>query len=40
MTIRVIDYEIDDGRVNDNTYRLFTTILDPDDAPAVELARA
>ncbi len=40
LTIRVIDYEIDDGRVNDNTYRLFTTILDPDDAPAVELAHA
>ena len=40
LMIRVIDYEIDDRRVNDNPYRLFTTILDPDDAPAVELARA
>jgi len=36
----VVDYEIDDGRVNDATYRLLTTILDPDDAPAVELAHA
>jgi len=40
LTIRVIDYEIDDGRVNDNTYRLFTTILDPDHASAIELAHA
>lgn len=40
LTIRVVDYEIDDGRPNDNTYRLFTTILDPDDAPAVDLALA
>jgi hypothetical protein len=40
LTIRVIDYQIDDGRPNDNTYRLFTTILDPDDATAVDLAVA
>jgi hypothetical protein len=40
LTIRVIDYTIDDGRPNDETYRLFTTILDPDDASAVELAVA
>ena len=40
LRIRVIDYEIDDGRPNDTTYRLFTTILDPDDAPAEELALA
>jgi Insertion element 4 transposase N-terminal/Transposase DDE domain len=40
LTIRVIEYTIDDGRTNDNVYRLFTTILDPDDAPAVELAAA
>lgn len=40
LTIRVIDYEIDDGRPNDTTYRLFTTILDPNDASAVDLAAA
>lgn len=38
--VRVIDYTIDDGRSNDTTYRLFTTILDPDDASAVDLAAA
>lgn len=38
--IRVIDYQIDDGRSNDTTYRLFTTILDPNDATAVDLAAA
>ena len=40
MTIRVIDYELDDGRTNDTTYRLFTTLLDPLEAPAVDLAVA
>ena len=40
LIIRVIDYEIDDGRSNDNSYRLFTTILDPNDASAVDLAVA
>jgi hypothetical protein len=40
LTIRVIDYELDDGRVNDTRYRLFTTLLDPVEAPAVELAIA
>jgi Insertion element 4 transposase N-terminal/Transposase DDE domain len=40
LTIRVIDYQVDDGRTNDETYRLFTTILDPDDAPATDLAIA
>ena len=40
VTIRVIDYELDDGRTNDTTYRLFTTLLDPVEAPAVELAAA
>ena len=30
LVIRVIDYEIDDGRPSDNSYRLFTTILDPE----------
>ena len=38
--VRVIDYSIDDGRANDNSYRLLTTILDPDDASAVDLAAA
>jgi len=37
MTVRVIDYTIDDGRDNDEDYRLLTTILDPDEAPAEEL---
>lgn len=40
LTIRVIDYEIDDGRANDNAYRLFTTILDPNTATAEDLAIA
>jgi hypothetical protein len=40
LIIRVIDYELDDGRPNDNTYRLFTTILDPNEASAVDLAIA
>lgn len=40
LTIRVIDYEITDGRDNDSTYRLFTTILDPTEAPADQLAVA
>ena len=38
LIIRVIDYQIDDGRPNDETYRLFTTIVDPDEASAVDLA--
>lgn len=40
LIIRVIDYEIDDGRPNDATYRLFSTIVDPDEASAVDLAVA
>ncbi|MGH9234790.1 MAG: IS4 family transposase [Acidimicrobiales bacterium] len=40
LIIRVIDYHLDDGRANDETYRLFTTLLDPDEAPAVDLAVA
>ena len=40
LTIRVIDYQIDDGRPNDETYRLFTTILDPGEASATDLALA
>jgi hypothetical protein len=39
-TARVIEYELDDpGRAaGDTRYRLLTTILDPDQAPATELA--
>lgn len=40
MLARVIDYTIDDGRDNPQTYRLITTILDPDEAPAEDLALA
>ena len=40
LTIRVIDYRIDNGRHNDEPYRLFTTILDPDDVSAPDLAAA
>ncbi len=40
LVIRVIDYQIDDGRPNDETYRLFTTITDPNEASAVALAAA
>lgn len=36
----MIDYEPNNGRANDTTYRLFTTILDPDEVTAVELAVA
>lgn len=40
MLVRVIDYTIDDGRDNPASYRLFTTLTDPDAAPAVDLAAA
>lgn len=41
LTIRVIDYEVDDGRGEPSgPYRLFTTLLDPGEAPAAELAFA
>lgn len=40
LTIRVIDYRLDDGRGDTGPYRLFTTLLDPDEAPATELAYA
>ena len=40
MLVRVIDYTIDDGRDNATTYRLFTTLTDPDEAAATELAAA
>lgn len=40
LTVRVIEYTIDDGRENDTVYQLITTILDPDDASAQDLALA
>ena len=40
MRVRVIDYSIDDGRTSTSTYRLFTTVLDPAEATAAELAAA
>ena len=40
MLVRVIDYSIDDGRENPTAYRLFTTMLEPDEASAVDLAAA
>jgi hypothetical protein len=40
VTVRVIDYEVADGRDNDEHYRLFTTLLDPTAAPASTLASA
>ena len=39
MTVRVIDYTVEDGREHPS-YRLFTTILDPAEATAAELAAA
>lgn len=40
MRLRVIDYCLDDGRENTTTYRLFTTITDPDEVGATDLAAA
>jgi hypothetical protein len=40
MRVRVIDFSIDDGRENPTGYRLFTTVLDPTEASAAELAAA
>lgn len=40
MLVRVIDYTIEDGRENPTSYRLFTTLLDPTEAPAADLAAA
>jgi transposase IS4-like protein/DDE family transposase len=43
MLVRVIDYTLDDGREQAReplVYRLFTTLTDPDQAPAPELAAA
>jgi hypothetical protein len=40
LVVRVIEYTIDDGRPNDSIYQLATTILDPDEASATDLALA
>jgi Insertion element 4 transposase N-terminal/Transposase DDE domain len=40
LVIRVIDFTIDDGRGETGPYRLLTTIVDPAEAPADELAAA
>ena len=40
MLVRVVDYAIDDGRANPTTYRLFTTLVDPAEVTAVDLAAA
>lgn len=40
LTVRVVDYVFDDGRDNDTVYQLITTILDPGEASAVDLALA
>ena len=40
ITVRVIDYTVDDGRDNPEPYRLFTTILNPAVVSATELAAA
>jgi hypothetical protein len=40
MLARVIDYTLDDGRENPTVYRLVTTMLDPLEAPAQQLALA
>ncbi len=40
MLVRVVDYTIDDGRENPTSYRLLTTLLDPAEVSAVDLAAA
>jgi hypothetical protein len=40
ILVRVIEYTIDDGRANPETYRLFSTIVDPGVASATDLAAA
>jgi IS4 transposase len=41
IVVRVVDYTVDDGRDRDTgPFRLFTTILDPDEVTATELAAA
>lgn len=40
VRVRVIEYAVEDGREPAGPYRLITTITDPSDAPAAELAAA
>jgi IS4 transposase len=40
ITVRVIEYQIDTGDGTTDTFRLITTILNPDDADALTLASA
>jgi len=41
VVIRVVDYHLDDGRGTEmGPFRLFTTLLDPDEVTAVEIAEA
>jgi hypothetical protein len=40
VTVRVIEYTIEGGRETSGPFRLITTILNPDQAPAAELAAA
>ena len=40
MLVRVIDYTIKDGRDNPDTYRLLSTLTDPEQVSVVELAAA
>jgi hypothetical protein len=40
MIVRVVDYTIEDGREVEGAYRLFTTITDPEQASAADLALA
>jgi hypothetical protein len=40
MLVRVLDYTLDDGRENPTAYRLFTTMTDPAEVTATDLAAA
>jgi hypothetical protein len=40
LRVRVIDYSIDDGRGEHASYRLLTTLTDPAEAPAIDVAAA
>ncbi|WP_068403551.1 IS4 family transposase [Kribbia dieselivorans] len=40
MLVRVIDYTIEDGRENPTAYRLLTTLTDPQEVSATDLAAA
>ena len=40
LVVRVVEYTLDDGRENDTVYQLITTILDPADVSAEDLALA